>query len=164
MGASMEYRLDKRSGNELSALGMGCMRLPRKGAGIDMQLTELILLEAFERGVNYFDTAYSYGGSEEALGEVVERNGLRKHIFIASKLPHGKCRTIDDVERLFSTTLERLRTDYLDYYLIHNVVTASQWTRLVDLGIEEWIAQKKETGAIRRIGFSFHGGGGRGQC
>ena len=157
-GENMEYRLDKRSGNELSVLGMGCMRLPRKGAGIDMQLTELILLEAFERGVNYFDTAYSYGGSEEALGEVVERNSLREHVHIASKLPHGKCRTIDDVERLFSTSLERLRTDYLDYYLIHNIVTASQWQRLVDLGIEEWIAQKKESGAIRRIGFSFHGG------
>ena len=154
----MEYRLDKRSSNELSVLGMGCMRLPHKGTGIDIQLTELILLEAFERGVNYFDTAYSYGGSEEAIGEVVERNGLREHIYIASKLPHGKCRSIDDVERLFSTTLKRLRTDYLDYYLIHNIVTAGQWQRLVDLGIEQWIAQKKESGAIRRIGFSFHGG------
>ena len=157
MGALMEYRLDKKSGNKLSVLGMGCMRLPHKGAGIDMQLSELVILEAFERGVNYFDTAYSYGGSEEALGEIVERNGLREHIFIASKLPHGKCRTIDDVERLFSTTLKRLRTDYLDYYLMHNIVTLSQWQRLVDLDIEEWIAQKKESGAIRRIGFSFHG-------
>lgn len=154
----MEYRLGARSGNELSVLGMGCMRLPRKGAGIDVLRTELIMLEAFERGVNYFDTAYSYSGSEEALGEVVERNGLREHIYIASKLPHGKCRTIEDVERLFATSLERLRTDYLDYYLIHNVVTASQWTRLVEMGIEDWIAQKKESGAIRRIGFSFHGG------
>jgi len=76
----MEYRLDRRSGDELSVLGMGCMRLPRKGAGIDMQLTELILLEAFERGVNYFDTAYSYGGSEEALGEVVERSVNRGRV------------------------------------------------------------------------------------
>ena len=154
----MEYRIDERSGNKLSVLGMGCMRLPRKGAAIDMQLTELILLEAFERGVNYYDTAYSYGGSEEALGEVVERNNLRKHVYIASKLPHGKCRSLEDVERLFTTTLKRLRTDYLDYYLIHNIVTASQWQRLVDLGIEDWIAQKKASGAIRRIGFSFHGG------
>ena len=153
----MEYRLDKRSGDELSVLGLGCMRLPRKGAAIDLQLTELIVLEAFERGINYFDTAYSYGGSEEALGEIVERNGLREHIHITSKLPHGKCRTIDDVERIFTTTLERLRTDYLDYYLMHNLVEASQWQRLVDLGIEEWIAQKKESGAIRHIGFSFHG-------
>lgn len=154
----MEYRVDNRSGNTLSALGMGCMRLPRKAGVIDMLKTELIVLEAFERGVNYFDTAYSYGGSEEALGEIVERNGLRERIYIASKLPHGKCKSIDDVEKLFTTSLERLRTDYLDYYLIHNIVTASQWTRLVEMGIEEWIARKKESGAIRRIGFSFHGG------
>ena len=154
----MEYRLDKRSGNQLSALGMGCMRLPRSVTGIDMPRTELAILTAFERGINYFDTAYAYNGSEEALGEVIERNSLRGHVFIASKLPHGKCKSIEDVERLFSTSLARLRTDYLDYYLIHNVVTASQWQRLVEMGIEQWIADKKANGAIRRIGFSFHGG------
>ncbi len=154
----MEYKIDPRSGNKLSVLGLGCMRLPRGVAGIDMQKTELMILTAFERGVNYFDTAYAYGGSEEAIGEIFERNNLREYIYIASKLPHGKCKTIDDVERLFNTTLQRLRTDYLDYYLIHNIVTADQWKRLVDLGIEEWIAAKKESGAIRRIGFSFHGG------
>ena len=154
----MEYRLDKKAGNKLSVLGMGCMRLPRGVTGIDIPKTELMFLTAFERGVNYFDTAYAYNGSEEALGEIVERNNLREHIYIASKLPHGKCKSIEDVERLFNTSLERLRTDYLDYYLIHNVVTYDQWTRLVDLGIEEWIAQKKESGQIRRIGFSFHGG------
>lgn len=154
----MERRLDSRSGNELSVLGMGCMRFPRGVAGIDLLKTELVILEAFERGINYFDTAYAYGGSEEALGEIVERNGLRERIFIASKLPQSKCRSIDDVERLFTTSLERLRTDYLDYYLIHNVVTASQWERLVEMGIEDWIAQKKASGAIREIGFSFHGG------
>ena len=154
----MEYKLDKRTGNELSVLGMGCMRLPRGVAGIDIPKTELMILTAFERGINYFDTAYAYGGSEEAIGEIFERNNLREHVHIATKLPHTKCKSIDDVERLFSTSLERLRTDYVDYYLIHNVVTADQWTRLVDLGIEEWIARKKESGAIRRIGFSFHGG------
>jgi len=154
----MEYRLDKKTGNKLSVLGMGCMRLPRGVAGIDMQRTELAILTAFERGINYFDTAYAYSGSEEALGEVVERNNLRQHIYITSKLPHGKVRSVDDAERLFTTSLERLRTDYLDYYLIHNVVTFDQWQRLVDLGIEDWIAQKKASGQIRRIGFSFHGG------
>ncbi len=154
----MEYRFDKRSGNNLSVMGMGCMRLPRSVSGIDVLKTELCVLTAIEQGVNYFDTAYAYGGSEAALGEIVERNGLRDRIFIASKLPHGKCKSIDDVERLFAASLERLRTDYLDYYLMHNIVTADQWTRLVDLGIEEWIAQKKASGAIRRIGFSFHGG------
>ena len=154
----MEYRLDRKTGNKLSVLGMGCMRLPRGVGGIDMQRTELTILTAFERGINYFDTAYSYNGSEEALGEVVERNNLREHIYIASKLPHGKCKSIDDVERLFTTSLERLRTDYLDYYLMHNFVTADQWRRLVELGMEDWISQKKASGQIRRVGFSFHGG------
>lgn len=154
----MEYRLDARSGNKLSVMGMGCMRLPRGVGGINVLKTELCVLTAIEQGVNYFDTAYAYGGSEAALGEIVERNELRDRIFIASKLPHGKCKSIDDVGRLFATTLERLRTDYLDYYLMHNIVTADQWTRLVELGIEDWIARKKESGAIRRIGFSFHGG------
>lgn len=154
----MEYRLDKKAGNELSVLGMGCMRFPRGVTSIDMLRTELTILTAFERGINYFDTAYAYGGSEEALGEIVERNNLRDHIYIASKLPHGKCKSVDDAERLFATSLERLRTDYLDYYLIHNVVTADQWKRLVELGIEDWIAQKKASGQIRHIGFSFHGG------
>ena len=154
----MEYRLDKKTGNKLSVLGMGCMRLPRGVAGIDMLKTEYMILTAFERGVNYFDTAYAYGGSEEAIGEIFERNNLREHIYIASKLPHGKCKSIDDVERLLNTSLARLRTDYLDYYLIHNVVTFDQWTRLVELGIEDWIAQKKASEQIRRIGFSFHGG------
>lgn len=154
----MEYRLDRKSGNELSVLGMGCMRFPRGVAGIDMQRTELAVLTAFERGINYFDTAYAYNGSEEALGQVLERNNLREHVFVASKLPHRKCKSINDVERMFATSLERLRTDYLDYYLIHNVVAADQWKRLVDMGIEEWIARKKQSGQIRRIGFSFHGG------
>lgn len=154
----MEYRLDKKTGNSLSVLGMGCMRLPRSRGSIDMEQTELTILTAFKNGINYFDTAYAYNGSEEALGEIVERNGLREHIYIASKLPHGKCKSVDDAERLFTTSLKRLRTDYLDYYLIHNIVTASQWHRLVELGIEDWIAQKKESGQIRRIGFSFHGG------
>ncbi len=154
----MEYRVDPRSGNSLSVLGLGCMRLPRGVGGIDMDKTEYMILTAFERGVNYYDTAYSYGGSEEAIGEIFERNNLRDKVFIATKLPHGKCRSLDDVQRLFATSLARLRTDYLDYYLIHNIVTFDQWKRLVDMGIKEWIAQKKESGAIRRIGFSFHGG------
>ncbi len=154
----MEYRLDKKTGEEFSVLGMGCMRLPRDVGGIDMLKTEYMILTAVERGINYFDTAYAYSGSEEAIGEIFERNNLRERIYITSKLPHGKCKSLDDVERLFKTSLERLRTDYLDCYLIHNVVTFDQWTRLVEMGIEDWIAQKKESGQIRRIGFSFHGG------
>lgn len=153
----MQYREDKRSGNKLSVLGFGCMRFPYRLGAIDQEAVERLVLQAMDYGVNYFDTAYSYPGSEEALGKVLAKHGIRESIHIASKLPHGKCKSIDDVERLFSTTCARLQTNYLDYYLIHNIVDFAQWQRLVDMGIEEWIQRKKAEGAIRSIGFSFHG-------
>lgn len=153
----MQYRQDARSGNRLSALGFGCMRFPRRGGSIDKEATELLLLEAIEAGVNYFDTAYLYGGSEAVLGEVLERDGLRDRVYVATKLPHGKVRTAGDLDSLFATSLERLRTSYVDYYLIHNVASCEQWERLVALGAADWVARQKETGAIRQIGFSFHG-------
>ena len=153
----MQYREDKRSGNRLSVLGLGCMRFPNRLGAIDQEAVDRLVLQAYERGVNYFDTAYAYAGSEEALGKALVKHGLRDRVYVASKLPHGKCRSIDDVERLFATTLKRLQTGYVDYYLIHNIVDSAQWHKLVDLGIGEWIARKKDEGAIRSIGFSFHG-------
>ena len=154
----MEYRIDERSGNKLSILGFGCMRFPTTRPGkIDLLRTELLILEAIASGINYFDTAYLYPGSEEALGTILDQNGLRNRVNIATKLPHTNCKSLEDIERCFQRSCARLKTDYLDYYLIHNVSTLEQWTRLVDLGIEAWIAEKKRTGAIKQIGFSFHG-------
>ena len=83
----MQYRKDKY-GNDLSALGFGCLRFPQKGGKIDMAETEREICLAVEQGVNYFDTAYIYNGSEAALGEILERNGLREKVNIATKLPH----------------------------------------------------------------------------
>ena len=98
----MQYREDKRSGKGLSVLGFGCMRFPNRLGAIDQDATERLILQAVERGVNYFDTAYAYGGSEEALGKALVKHGLRDKVFIASKLPHARCKSIDDVERLFA--------------------------------------------------------------
>ncbi|MDO4400920.1 MAG: aldo/keto reductase [Coriobacteriia bacterium] len=153
----MQYREDKRSGNKLSVLGFGCMRFPNRMGVIDQEATERLIQQAYEQGVNYYDTAYAYTGSEEALGKALKKLGLRDRVHVASKLPHSRCKSIDDVERLFSTSLKRLQTSYLDYYLIHNIVDSVQWTHLVELGMEDWIARKKAEGAIRSIGFSFHG-------
>lgn len=154
----MEYRIDERSGNELSILGFGCMRFPTTRPGkIDLLRTELLILEAIASGINYFDTAYLYPGSEEALGTILDQNDLRNRVNIATKLPHTNCKSLEDIERCFQRSCARLKTDYLDYYLIHNVSTLEQWTRLVGLGIESWIAKKRHTGAIKQIGFSFHG-------
>jgi len=152
----MQYRLDKY-GNKLSVLGFGCMRFQRRAGAIDMAEAEREILLAYENGVNYFDTAYIYNGSEAAIGEIFEKNGIREKIHIATKLPHYLIRSIDGVEKLFQEELRRLRTDYVDYYLMHMLNDVQAWQRLRELGIEEWIAEKKKTGAIRQIGFSYHG-------
>ena len=152
----MNYRNDKH-GNPLSLLGFGCMRFPRKGTAIDMEETEREILTAFHAGVNYYDTAYIYPGSEAALGEIFEKNGIRDQIHIATKLPHYLIKNADGLEKLFQEELRRLRTDYVDYYLMHMLTDVATWQRLCDLGIREWLAEKKKSGAIRQIGFSYHG-------
>ncbi|MDR1736355.1 MAG: aldo/keto reductase [Oscillospiraceae bacterium] len=152
----MQYRTDPKSENRLSALGFGCMRFPR-GISIDLAKSEKLVAEAVGNGVNYFDTAYIYGGSEDALGEILRKNNLRGKVYIATKLPHGNCKRYEDFDRIFSEQLSRLHTEYIDYYLIHNLSDLESWKRVVSLGIEKWIAEKKASGQIRQIGFSFHG-------
>jgi predicted aldo/keto reductase-like oxidoreductase len=153
----MQYRIDKKSGNRLSVLGFGCMRFPRSLGAIDMRKTEALIREAVARGVNYFDTAYMYGGSEEALGTVLWRNGLRDKVYIATKLPLISCRGSGDFDKFFNKELERLRTDHIDYYLLHMLTGINQWEQFRDWGIEAWMAEKKKSGQIRQMGFSFHG-------
>ena len=152
----MNYRTDKY-GNELSILGFGCMRFPMKAGRIDMAETEREILTAVEGGVNYFDTAYIYPGSEAALGEILERNGLRDRVYIATKLPHYLIKSREGLDKLFNEELRRLRTDHVDFYLMHMLTDTDTWERLRAMGIEEWIAEKKASGAIRQLGFSYHG-------
>ena len=152
----MNYRNDKY-GNPISLLGFGCMRFPQTLGKIDIEETEREILTAIEHGVNYFDTAYIYPGSEAALGQILERNGLRDKVNIATKLPHYLIKQTDGLEKLFQEELRRLRTDHVDYYLMHMLTDLDTWKRLCDLGIRQWIAEKKASGAIRQIGFSYHG-------
>ena len=152
----MQYRLDKY-GQKLSVLGYGCMRFSRKGAGIDIDKTEKEILEAYRAGVNYYDTAYIYPGSEAALGTILARNGIRDMVNIATKLPQYMVRNLASIDKYFAEELSRLQTDRVDYYLMHHLTDIIQWERLKGLGILDWIAGKKESGAIRNIGFSYHG-------
>ena len=152
----MQYRTDKH-GNRLSALGYGCMRFTQKAGRIDVDKTEKELLAAIEAGVNYFDTAYVYPGSEAALGLILERNGLRDKVNIATKLPHYLIRSREGLEKTFAEELRRLRTDHVDYYLMHMLNDEKTWQRLCGLGIREWLAEKKAARQIRQAGFSFHG-------
>ena len=153
----MQYRLDKY-GNELSALGFGCLRFPQKNRRIDMDATRAQIALAVEQGVNYFDTAYVYPGSEAALGEILESEGLREKVNIATKLPHYLIKSRSGLEKMFREELKRLRTDHVEYYLMHMLCDTDTWERLKKLGIEEWIAEKKKNGEIGQIGFSYHGG------
>lgn len=152
----MNYRLDKY-GNKLSVLGFGCMRFPRKMGLIDMAETEKEIMYAFNHGVNYFDTAYIYPGSENALGEILTKNNIRDKVYIATKLPHYLIKNRESLDKYFDEQLKRLNTDYVDYYLMHMLSDVDTWERLKSLGIEEWIAEKKASGAIKQIGFSYHG-------
>ena len=156
MMKTINYRPDKY-GNQLSVLGFGCMRFPTKAGRIDMAETEREILTAFHGGVNYYDTAYIYPGSEAALGEILERNGIRDQVYIATKLPHYLIKSRDGMEKLFAEELKRLRTDHVDYYLMHMLTDTDTWQRMKDLGIEQWLSEKKKSGAIRQVGFSYHG-------
>ena len=152
----MKYRKDKY-GNEVSVLGYGCMRFTKKGTKLDYEKAEKEILEAYNNGVNYYDTAYIYPGSEELLGRVLEENKLRDKVYIATKLPHYMIKKIEDVEKTFNEELKRLRTDHVDYYLMHMLTDLKSWERLVDMGIVKWLEKKKKEGKIKQIGFSYHG-------
>ena len=152
----MQYRCDKY-GNKLSILGYGCMRFTKKGNGIDIDKAEKELLTAYEEGVNSYDTAYIYPGSEEALGEILERNHLREKVNIATKLPQYMIRNREGLDKYFGEELSRLRTTYVDYYLMHHLTDVAMWEKLRQVGILDWIAEKKAAGVIRNIGFSYHG-------
>lgn len=152
----MQYRNDKY-GNPISILGYGCMRFSQKSGKINLEKAEQEIMAAYEAGVNYFDTAYIYSGSEAALGKILERNGIREKVNIATKLPHYMIKTKESAKKTFQEELNRLRTDYVNYYLMHMLTDVKTWERLKGLGLEDWIREKKESGAIRQIGFSYHG-------
>ena len=152
----MQYRLDKY-GNPVSILGFGCMRFQRKQGKIDMALAEKQIMQAFEGGVNYYDTAYIYPGSEAAIGEIFEKNNIRSQVRISTKLPHYLIKNKEGLDKLFNEELKRLRTDYVDYYLMHMLTDTATWKRLKEMGIEQWLEEKKASGAIRQVGFSYHG-------
>ena len=154
----MQYRTNPKNGQQLSALGFGCMRFTRKGGGIDQEKANRELNRALELGVNYFDTAYIYPGSEEALGNFMQAYHCRDRLNIATKLPQYRVKKREDFDTFFDEELRRLKTDHVDYYLMHMMNDAKSFERLCDLGLKEWIAAKKASGAIRNVGFSFHGG------
>ncbi len=152
----MNYRTDKY-GNQISILGFGCMRFPQSGGRIDMAETEAEIMAAYHAGINYYDTAYIYPGSEAALGEILAKNQIRQNVYIATKLPHYLIKSREQLDKYFNEHLKRLQTDYIDYYLMHMLSDIASWDKLKELGILEWLEEKQASGAIRQVGFSYHG-------
>ncbi len=155
----MIYRKIVKNGPEVSLLGYGCMRFPKNGNSINKDLAFSQMKYAFDEGVNYFDTAYLYHGgkSEVILGEFIKKFHIRKNVYIADKLPTFLVNKAEQMEKFFQTQLERLDTDYIDFYLMHMLTSVSDWEKLKSLGIIEFIDEKKKSGKIHHIGFSYHG-------
>lgn len=148
----MKYRENIKTREQISALGYGCMRFPRDDGELERQI-----VHAIENGVNYFDTAYIYPNSEERLGRVLSR-GYREKVKIATKIPPYLVNKYEDFDKILLKQLSRLKTDYIDYYLIHMLTEVKTWERLLGIGIVKWIEEKKAEGKIKNIGFSYHGG------
>lgn len=153
----MLYREAGSADTKVSQLGLGCMRFKKHAGVIDQAAAEEVMEAALAGGINYFDTAYAYAGNEECLGRFIAK-GNRDRFYLATKLPHYQCKSAADFDRMFDEELRRLQTDHVDFYLIHMLTSLTSWQRAVDMGIEEFIAERKASGQIRRIGFSFHGG------
>ncbi|NOX32373.1 MAG: aldo/keto reductase [Deltaproteobacteria bacterium] len=153
----MQYRKIPKTGEKLSALGFGCMRLPEKRGRIDEKRAKDQLFQAIEKGVNYFDTAMPYhmGASETFLGKVFE-GPYRKKIKLATKLPPWYVNDSPDMDKLFAAQLANLKTGYIDYYLLH-ALNGESFKKMKELGALDFLSRLKSEGRIRNAGFSFHG-------
>lgn len=151
----MKYRINPRNGDKISALGFGGIRYPKEDSE-----AERLIMEAVEKGINFFDTAYIYmrQRGEKVLGNTFARGGIRQNVFVSAKMPPYLIRSAKDIDKYFTVEITNLKSEYIDYYFMHMLSDMVTWERLKSLGIEEWIYNKKKSGQIRNIGFSFHGG------
>jgi hypothetical protein len=140
---------------KIGKLGFGYMRLPRKDNDFDKEQIIKMVDAFFEGGGTYFDTAYGYSGSEVVLGETVIKRYPRERFQIATKMPIEQLGDDLTKEQLFNTSLKRLGTDYIDFYLYH-ALDATRNKRAKELGLWDYLAELKSKGQIRHLGFSFH--------
>ncbi len=156
----MQYK--EYHGEQISSLGFGLMRLPvidDDQSKIDIEKVREMVHYAVDNGVNYFDTAYVYhnGFSEKAIGQIMEEDHLRDKINIATKMFTFGANSPDfDPRKMLDEQLKRLRTDHIDFYLLHGL-QGKMWETLRDKwNIVKYMNDLKEQGVLRNIGFSFH--------
>lgn len=145
-----------RLGIEVSKLGFGCMRLPMKGDAIDREQALAMFDYAYQHGVNYYDTAWPYlgGTSEPFVGEALSRYP-RDSFFLASKMPVWLVESEADFERILEEQLVRLKTDHIDFYLLH-ALSKARFDKVLEQGLYDLCRKKQQEGKIRYIGFSYH--------
>ena len=154
----MDKHYVEKMGAELSLLGLGCMRFPvTEGTKIDREKAQEIADRLIAAGVNYFDTGYPYhgGDSEVWLSEGIVGRYPRDSFYIADKLLMRYIKKPEDMDVMFAEQLDRLKVDYIDFYLLHNI-QVSEWNDIGPEKIKEFIKDKLDSGKIRKIGFSFH--------
>lgn len=147
-------------GDNISRLGFGCMRfktLDSDNGKIDKETSSKIMLEAIDKGLTYIDTAYPYhdGMSEKFVGEFLEENNLRDKIKLTTKLPCWLVKERDDFYKLLNEQLDNLRTDHLDFYLLHSL-DMNRFNQMVELGVFDFLDEIKQKGLVKNVGFSFH--------
>lgn len=151
----MQNRLIKKTGDEISPLGFGAMRLPLKNGKIDRDIAKKQIYHAIDSGINFIDTAYLYGDSETFLGEVLQGE-YKDKVKICTKLPAINVRKYEDMEKILDEQLKRLQRDTIDYYLIH-AVDLKTMNRLLKRDLLKFISKAKSDGKIKHVGFSYHG-------
>lgn len=154
----MLYRKIPKTGDELSILGYGCMRFPvKKGGKVDKGKAISQIRNAIDKGVNYLDTAWPYHGglSEVILGKALQ-DGYRKKVKIATKLPTWMINCREDMDTYLNKQLDKLKTERIDYYLLH-ALNGNSWDKLEQLGAIEFLDSAIKDGRIVNAGFSFHG-------
>jgi predicted aldo/keto reductase-like oxidoreductase len=155
----MKYRRFGKLDWEVSALGFGVMRLPiigKDASKIDEKPAIKMIRYAIDHGVNYLDTAYVYhrGQSEVLLGKAL-KDGYREKVRIATKMPVRLVEKQENLEEYFNTHLERLKTDHIDFYLLHGL-RETTWPKVKKFEILSWAEEKLDEGKINYFGFSFH--------
>ncbi len=155
----MNYRDFPAAGRKVSALGMGCMRMPtlkEEGNPIDRPAAIQIIRHLIDNGVTYVDTAYPYhdGKSEGLVGEAL-KDGYRERVTLATKLPCWKIEKYEDMEATLDEQLERLGLDSVDVYLAH-ALDGAKFDKMVELGLFKFMDEMVAKGKIRYPGFSFH--------
>lgn len=149
-------RTFEKLGINVKLLGFGCMRFPTINNEIDSKTAQKMIDEAYQKGVNYFDTAYVYhnGKSEEFIGKALSKYP-RSSYYIATKLPMFDIEKKEDVRRIIEEQFKRLNKDYIDFYLLHSM-QKSTFDKAIEFEALKVIEEYKKQGKIKYIGFSFH--------